>query len=86
MTTEKYVEVTHQYQTVVDDLTEAWAFIMSKIELCGPNPSVHIHPAQEGPPPILQALMGQQVQASDRRFHVLVEGSMKEAREEVPQT
>jgi len=74
----KVVEVTIQYETVVDDLTEAWAFIMSRIEKVGPDPSVHIHPAKEGPPPIMAAIMGQTPQPATRRFHVVVEGSQQE--------
>lgn len=80
---ERYVEVTTRFETVVEDLSDAWAFIMSKIEKVGPDPSVHIHPAQEGPPPMLQILMQGTVSPTQRKFHVVVEGSMKEAREEV---
>lgn len=81
-TQEKYVEVTIQYETVVDDLTEAWAFIMSRIEKVGPDPSVHIHPAKEGPPPMLQMLMQGEVREMARKFHVVVEGQQREPRDE----
>lgn len=84
-TTEKYVEVTIQYETVVDDLAEAWAFIMSRIEKVGPDPSVHIHPAKQGPPPMLQMIMQGQVEDSPRKFHVVVEGQQREPRDEQPQ-
>lgn len=77
---DRIVEVSIRYETVVDDLAEAWAFIMDKIESVGPDPSVHIHPAKDGPPPMLQALMGQEVQPATRRFHVVVEGTDEEKR------
>lgn len=76
----RVVEVSIRYETVADDLTEAWAFIMDKIEAVGPDPSVHIHPAADGPPPILVALMGAEQPPSTRRFHVVVEGSSQEKR------
>lgn len=82
-TAEKYVEVTIQYETVVDGLAEAWAFIMSRIEKVGPDPSVHIHPAKEGPPPMLQMLMQGSVSEVQRKFHVVVEGSQKEPRDDI---
>jgi len=77
----RYVEVSIQYETVVDDLAEAWAFIMSRIEKVGPDPSVHIHPAKEGPPPMLQMFFNGQVEEAERKFHVVVEGSQKEPQE-----
>lgn len=83
-TAEKYVEVTIQYETVVDDLTEAWAFIMSRIEKVGPDPSVHIHPAKQGPPPMLQMIMqGSVDEDMPRKFHVVVEGQQREPRTDI---
>jgi len=81
-TTEKYVEVSISYETVVDDLTEAWAFIMSRIEKVGIDPSVHIHPVKSGPPPLIQVLVGQEVEEPPRKFHVRVEGIQREPRDE----
>ncbi len=74
-----HVEVSVRYETVVDDITDAWAFIMSRIEKVGPDPSVQINPASEAPPAILLALLGREPQFGPRRFHVAVEGSMKES-------
>lgn len=82
-TTEKYVEHTQQFETVVDDLAEAWAFIMSRIERVGPDPSVHIHPAKNAPPPMLQMLMQGHVEESERKFHVVVEGTQREKRDDI---
>jgi hypothetical protein len=36
------VEVTTRYATRVDELTDAFAFVMSHLELAGPTPNVHI--------------------------------------------
>lgn len=82
-TTDKYVEVTLQFETVVDDLTEAWAFIMDRIERVGPDPSVHIHPAKEGPPPMIQMLVNGEVREATRKFHVVVEGTAREKRTDI---
>lgn len=78
---DQIVEVSIRYETVVDDITDAWAFIMDKIEKVGPDPSVHIHPASDGPPPIMVALMGAEQPVTTRRFHVAVEGTQKETAE-----
>lgn len=81
--TEKYVEVTLRFDTVVDDLSEAWAFIMSRIERVGPDPEVHILPVKDGPPPMLQMVVKGSVEDIPRKFHVVVCGDMKEPRTDV---
>lgn len=76
------VQKTVSYETVVDDLPSAWAFIMSKIETVGPDPSVHIHPASTAPPPMLMAIFGRDDIEVERKFHIVVEGTTSEVREE----
>ncbi len=80
-----HVEVSIRYETVVDDITDAWAFIMAHIEKVGPDPSVNIRPASDTPPPILQALLGQEPSIGTRRFHVAVEGSMQKSWDRNPE-
>lgn len=38
------VEVTTQYATTVDELHDAWAFVMAHVDKVGPNPSIKISP------------------------------------------
>lgn len=63
------VEVHTRYSTTTDDLASAWAFVMSKIDLLGPDPAVEITPLweirsdEEDPP---------------RRFSVTVSGGVIE--------
>ena len=83
MTDDKSVQVTIAYETVVNDLPDAWAFIMSKIESVGPNPSVHIPPATNAPPAMLTQMFGPMDESLIvRKFHILVEGSTMQKREE----
>lgn len=38
------VEATLRYATTVDDLPAAWAFVMDRLDLLGPSPSITISP------------------------------------------
>lgn len=38
------IEVTTRYATTVDDLPAAWAFVMDRVDLVGPDPSIDIKP------------------------------------------
>jgi hypothetical protein len=38
------VEVSTRYATTVESLADAWEFVMSRIDLVGPDPSVTISP------------------------------------------
>lgn len=38
------VEMTTKYATTVNELADAWAFVMSKIDQVGPDPSIAINP------------------------------------------
>jgi hypothetical protein len=42
--TTRAVEVTTRYATSVQTLSEAWAFVMERIDSVGPNPSIQIVP------------------------------------------
>jgi hypothetical protein len=64
------VERTTRYATSVDDLGEAWAFVMSRIDSVGPDPTVTIKPYWR----IAVGLPGDETPPSERRFEVLVEG------------
>ena len=69
------VEVRTRYATTVDDLPSAWAFVMDRLDLVGPDPSIEISPtwsysvhdmdrADDYRPP--------------RRFSVVVSGAIEE--------
>lgn len=66
-------ERTVKYATTVDDLTDAWAFVMQYVEEVGPSPQITISPMWqiewdgigEAPP-------------SDRRFEVAISGMVEE--------
>ena len=64
------VEVTTRYATSVNELGDAWAFVMSKVDLVGPDPSVKISPIWT-----IQAGTGDEL---PRRFSVVVEGMVPE--------
>lgn len=38
------VEVTTQYATTVKELSDAWAFVMHKVDMVGPDPTILIKP------------------------------------------
>lgn len=65
------VEVTSRYVTIVDDLTAAWAFVMSRIDSVGPDPSVEIRPRW--------AFLDSEEDV--RYFEVIVEGMVPEVTE-----
>lgn len=72
------VEVTLKYEAVVNEIADAWAFIMSRFENVGPSPEIHIHPVTTAPPAMLQAILGRDPQNQPRKFHVVVEGTVQE--------
>ena len=63
------VEKTTKYVTTVDQLSEAWAFVMEHIEHVGPHPEIEISPIEVMP-------VGSDVWSS--RFSVRVEGMVEE--------
>lgn len=44
MKTRSPVEVTTRFATTVHELSDAWAFVMDKIDQVGPDPSIAINP------------------------------------------
>lgn len=38
------IEVDTRYSTTVDELTDAWSFVMEHIDKIGPHPSIRIYP------------------------------------------
>lgn len=76
MSTRTPVEVTTTYTTTADSLTDAWSFVMDRIDSVGPDPTIEISPvwearfdpsATEDPGPI------------PRHFAVVVYGMQQEA-------
>lgn len=61
------VERTVRYATSVDDLSEAWVFVMARIDSVGPDPSVKINP-----------FWSSSDDFTSRRFSVVVEGMQPE--------
>lgn len=73
------VEVTTKYVTSVDTIADAWAFVMSRIDDVGPEPSVSIRPFSSiGVADIIDGLEDQGGEGWARRFEVVVEGMVHE--------
>jgi hypothetical protein len=68
------VEVTTRYATTVDELSEAWAFVMHRLDEVGPDPSVHITPVWT----FSVHDMDSDAQEPPRQFSVVVEGMVPE--------
>lgn len=65
------VEKTLRFATMVPTIEDAWAFMMSRVDVVGPDPQIHIVPVwlcddcvDQGRPP--------------RQFSVVVEGMVEE--------
>jgi hypothetical protein len=67
------IEVTTRYVTTVDGLPAAWAFVMERLDKVGPDPTVVIKPHWW----TSVHDMGQ-VEAPQRKFEVVVEGTVEE--------
>ena len=72
MTDAAPVEVTTRYATTVPTLTDAWAFVMRRLDSVGPNPAIEIQPrwTVREPSP---------ADDFERMFEVVVEGMVPEA-------
>lgn len=76
------IEKTTRYATTVDTLTEAWAFLLDRIDAIGPDPSVTIRPISTiGVADMAAGLEGSDDGAWVRRFEVVVEGMVREPAE-----
>lgn len=62
------VEVTTRYATTVDSLTEAWAFVMERLDSVGPDPRIEITPEW----------VYSDAEDGTRRFSVMVDGMVPE--------
>ena len=73
------VEVTTRYATTVDDLPAAWAFVMAKVDLVGPAPSVEISPRWQSDYSVPHMLETGDEGQWTRVFEVVVSGMVEEA-------
>lgn len=65
------VEVTIRYATTADSLADAWAFVMDRVDGCGPDPRIEIAPTW---------FYGNDAQEDGVRvFSVLIEGMVSPA-------
>ena len=67
------IEVTTRYATSVDELTDAWAFVMDRLEKVGPDPRVTVSPTWTFHVSDIDT-----EQRPPRRFEVVVEGTVTE--------
>lgn len=63
------VEVTTRYVTTVDELPDAWAFVMERLDSVGPDPTVIIKPLWIYSPADMDS-----DHRAPRQFEVTVEG------------
>lgn len=73
------IEVTTKYVTTVHTLQEAWAFVMDRLQLVGPDPHVIIKPIWRQPVGVAQLIeQGDEGLEWTRVFEVVVSGMTKE--------
>lgn len=76
------VEVTTRYVTSVPDLASAWAFVMTRLELVGPEPHIEIKPLHRAPLPVSDLVQyGDEGLTWELVFEVVVGGMVREAEE-----
>ena len=76
MTAPAPIEVTTRYATTVDELTDAFAFVMARLDSVGPDPEVIISPLWITP----LSEMDNEGSFSRRQFSVVVSGMVEEAK------
>ena len=69
------IEVKTTYATTVNELPEAWSFVMERLETLGPNPRITISPIWSWN--VVDAIDGVD-QRPPRQFEVCVEGMIEE--------
>ena len=74
MTVDIPIEVTTRYVTTVNELSEAWRFVMDRLEVVGPDPAVSIRPIRIMS--VSDALADRD--EPSRQFEVTVEGMVQE--------
>jgi hypothetical protein len=72
------VEVSTRYATTVESLADAWEFVMSRIDLVGPDPSVTISPYWRVNMDLITMEDAPEADALPRCFTVVVEGMVEE--------
>ncbi len=65
------VEVTTRYATRVRSLTEAWAFVMDRVDAVGPDPRIEITPTW--------IYGNESIPDGERWFSIVVDGMVPEA-------
>lgn len=68
------IEITTKYATTVDELADAWAFVMARLDSVGPDPRVTISPIWSYDVTSLD-----RDQNPPRRFEVVVSGMVHES-------
>ena len=68
------IEVTTRYATTVDTLADAWAFVMAKVDVVGPDPRIEISPFWA----ISVHDMDRDDHVPERQFSVVVSGMVPE--------
>lgn len=68
-TTSSPIEVTTRYATTVPELSDAWAFVMDRVDAVGASPQIHITPIW---------VIGRNDEEDYRKFEVVVEGMVEE--------
>lgn len=77
---ERPIEITTRYATTVDELADAWAFVMERLEAVGPNPRITINPVTIMPiSDMVDGLDGAPDREYQRQFEVIVSGMVHEA-------
>jgi hypothetical protein len=71
------IEMMTRYATTVDDISEAWAFVMDHLDLVGDDPSVEIQPTWS----FSIADIDREVDEVPRRFSVVVSGTTDNRKE-----
>lgn len=75
------IEVTTKYATTVDDLPAAWAFVMERLDLVGPDPHIEIRPIQTfAVGDMIDGLDGHDAGPWPRQFEVVIDGMVEEER------
>lgn len=68
------IEVTTRYATSVNELADAWAFVMARLDAVGPDPRISISPIWSYSP----SEIGDEDYHAPRRFEICVEGMVHE--------
>lgn len=76
------VEITTRFATNVEAMSDAWAFVMARIDRVGPDPTIYIKPVWVYPLVEMEMIEIGQMPQAVRRFEVVVQGSGVEETEQ----